>query len=97
MCIRIDYCADSSERAHTVRKCSFVHEIIEHVEYPTPMTRVAKITEMTPRTWGNGLRQQSPLTLSSADNSSVRRALGFQVHLGLPKRHLAKYVLFFLY
>ena len=45
MRIRIDYCADSSERAHTVRKCSFVHEIIQHVEYPTPMARVAKITE----------------------------------------------------
>ena len=45
MRIRIDYCADSSERAHIVRKCSFVHEIIQHVEYPTPMARVAKITE----------------------------------------------------
>ena len=45
MRIRIDYCADSSERAHTVRKCSFVHEIIQHVEYPTSMARVAKITE----------------------------------------------------
>ena len=41
---RIDYCADSSEHAHT-EKCSFVHEIIQHVEYPTPMVRVAKITE----------------------------------------------------
>ena len=45
MRIRIDYCADSSERAHTVRKCSFVHEIIQHVVYPAPMARVAKITE----------------------------------------------------
>ena len=45
MRIRIDYCADSSERAHTVRKCSFAHEIIQHVEYPTSMARVAKITE----------------------------------------------------
>ena len=45
MRFRIDYCADSSERAHTVRKCSFMHEIIEHVEYPMPMARVAKITE----------------------------------------------------
>ena len=45
MRIRIDYCADSSERTHTVRKCSFVLEIIQHVEYPMPMARVAKITE----------------------------------------------------
>ena len=47
MRIRISYCADSSEqeRTHTVKKCSFVHEIIQHVEYPTPMTRVEKITE----------------------------------------------------
>ena len=46
MRIRIDnYCADSPERAHTVRKCSFVHEINQHVEYPTPMARMAKITE----------------------------------------------------
>ena len=26
-------------------KCSFVHKIIQHVEYPTPMARVAKITK----------------------------------------------------
>ena len=53
MRIRIDYCADSSGSAHTVRKLLllllllllFVHEIIQHVEYPTPMARVAKITE----------------------------------------------------
>ena len=45
MRIRIDYCADSSERAHTVRKCSFVDKIIQHVEYPRPMARVAKNTE----------------------------------------------------
>ena len=50
MRIRIDYCADSSERAHTVRRCSFLHEIIQHVEYPTPMARVAKITHHTHRT-----------------------------------------------
>ena len=71
MRIRIDYCADSSESAHTVRKCSFVHEIIQHVEYPTPMARVAKITEYDT---AKRLRQQSRLTLSSADNASVRRA-----------------------
>ena len=45
MRIRIDYCADSSERVHTVGRCSFVHEIIQHVEYPTAMARVAKITK----------------------------------------------------
>ena len=45
MRIRIAYCTGSSERAHTVRICSFVHEIIQHVEYLTPMARVAKITE----------------------------------------------------
>ena len=50
MRIRIDYCANSSDRAHTVRKCSFAHEIIQRVEYPTPMARVAKITEYGHRT-----------------------------------------------
>ena len=45
MRMRIEYCADSLESAHTVRKCSFVHEIIQHVEYPTPMARGVKITE----------------------------------------------------
>ena len=74
MRIRIDnYCADSSERAHTVRKCSFVHEIIQHVEYP--MARVAKITEYDT---AHLKKQLTPtvttVTLSSADNSSVRRA-----------------------
>ena len=43
--MHINYCVDSSERAHTVRKCSFVHEIIQHVEHPTLMARMAKITE----------------------------------------------------
>ena len=77
MRIRIDYWADSSERAHTVRKCSLVHEIIQHVEYPTLMARVAKITEYDTaqlRKQSNSLRQQSRLTLSSANNSSVHRA-----------------------
>ena len=75
MRIRIDnYCADSSERAHTVRKCSFVHEIIQHVEYPMPTARVAKITEYDTA----HLRKQltptvTTVTLTSADNLSVRR------------------------
>ena len=34
-----------------------------------------KSQNMTPHTWGNSLRQQPRVTLSSADSSSVRRAL----------------------
>ena len=43
--IRIDHCADSSERAHTVRKCSLVPKIIQHVEYLTLMASVTNIAE----------------------------------------------------
>ena len=36
---------DEVEPAHTVGKFSFVPEIIQHVEYPTPMAREMKIVE----------------------------------------------------
>ena len=66
MRIRIDYCADSSDRAHIVRKCLFVHEIIQHVEYPTPMARVAKITEHdTAHLW----KQHTPTVTTDAQLS----------------------------
>ena len=45
MRFRLDYIADSSESAHTVRKCSFAHKVIQHVEYPALMARVTKIAE----------------------------------------------------
>ena len=75
MRVRIDSWADSSKHAHTVSQCSLVHKIIQHVEYSELMARVTKIADMTPHTWGNSLRQQPRVTLSSADSSSVHRAL----------------------
>ena len=37
--------ADSSERAHTVMKCSLVKDIIQHVDYPALTARVKKIAQ----------------------------------------------------
>ena len=75
MRIGIDYWADSSKGAHTVKKCSLVHKIIQHVEYPALMARVTKIAEQDIAHLGNSLRQQSRVTLSSADSLSVCGAL----------------------
>jgi hypothetical protein len=36
---------DSFSSAHTWGKCSFVTEIIQHVEYSVPMARVAEIAQ----------------------------------------------------
>ena len=45
-CMRIPVIswADSFARAHTWRKCSLVHKIIQHVEYLAPMARVTQCT-----------------------------------------------------
>jgi hypothetical protein len=67
---------DSFSSAHTWKKCSFVIEIIQHVEYSVPMACVAEIVQNATAHWGTCLRQQSRVTLSSADSSSVRQALG---------------------
>ena len=69
MRIRISHWADSLARAHTWRKPSLVHKIIQHVEYSAPMARVPKIAENCTAPLGN-------VPLSSAVSSSVRRALG---------------------
>ena len=45
--------ADSFARAHTWRKCSLVHKIIQHVEYLAPMARVTKFTENDTAHWRN--------------------------------------------
>ena len=75
MRIRVECWADSSERAHTVRKCSLVQEIIQHVEYPAPMAGWTKIAENGTTHLRKQLRQFSRVTLSSADSSNVPRAL----------------------
>ena len=74
MRIRIDHCADSSERARTVRKCSLVPKIIQHVEYPTLMARVTKIAEKDTAHLRKRRKARARVTLSLADSSSVRRA-----------------------
>jgi hypothetical protein len=66
MRIRIDYWADSSEHVHTVRKCSLVHEIIQHVEYPTMMARMAEIAKHDTAHWR---KQLTPTVTSDAQLS----------------------------
>jgi hypothetical protein len=63
MRIRIYYRADISEHMHTVRKCSLVHKIIQHVEYPTMMARVAEIAEHDTAHWR---KQLTPTFTSDA-------------------------------
>ena len=72
--------ADSSERAHSVRKCSLVKDIIQHVEYPALTAPVKKIAQQATEHLRNSLCKQSRMLLSWADSSSVRRALGTQKH-----------------
>ena len=97
MSIRSTMKGDSFSSAHTWRtKCSFVIDIIQHVEYSVPMARVAEIAQTTPPHTGETcLRQQSRVTLSSADSSSVRRdesnhaaALQFQCSESLQKNFI---------
>ena len=49
---------DSFSSAHTWGKCSFVTEIIQHVEYSVPMARVAEIAQNATAHWGNLLDAQ---------------------------------------
>jgi hypothetical protein len=65
---------DSFSSAHTWRKCSFVTEIIQHVEYSVPMARVAEIAQNVTAHWGNLLTPTvtSDAQLSSAQLSSVQ-------------------------
>jgi hypothetical protein len=79
---------DSFSSAHTWGKCSFVTEIIQHVEYSLPMARVAEILKTPPHTGGTCLHQQSRVTLSSADISSVRRALDGHEGRTLERDHI---------
>jgi hypothetical protein len=69
MSIRSTLKGDSFSSAR--RKCSFVTEIIQHVEWHAWL----KSLKTSLHTGETCLRQQSRVTLSSADRSSVRRAL----------------------
>ena len=62
MYICLDYEANSSGRAHTVRTCSLVEEIIQHVEYPALTARVKKITQSVTA----HLRKQLTQTVTNA-------------------------------
>jgi hypothetical protein len=53
MPIRSTMKGDSFSSAHTWRKCSFVTEIIQHVEYSVPMACVAEIAQNATAHWGN--------------------------------------------
>jgi hypothetical protein len=53
MPIRSTIKGDSFSSAHTWRKCSFVTEIIQHVEYSVPMARVAEFAHNATAHWGN--------------------------------------------
>ena len=53
---RIDCRADGSKRAHTVRKSSLVHKIIQRVEYPALRACVAKISEHDTQPRSQGIR-----------------------------------------
>ena len=57
---------DSFSSAHTWRNCSFVTEIIQHVEYSVPMARVAEIAQNATAHWGNLL---TPTVTSDAQLS----------------------------
>jgi hypothetical protein len=70
MSIRSTLKGDSFSSARTWRKYSFVTEIIQHVEWHAWL----KSLKTPPHTGETCLRQQSQVTLSSADSSCVRRA-----------------------
>jgi hypothetical protein len=53
MPIRSTMKGESFSSAHTWGKCSFVTEIIQHVEYSVPMARVAEIAQNATAHWGN--------------------------------------------
>ena len=61
-------------------QCSLVHEIIQHVEYSELMARVTKIAEHDTAHLRKQLTPAATIDaqLSSADSSSVRRALSRQ-------------------
>ena len=52
MLVRSTLKGDSFWSAHTQRKCSFVIDIIQHVEYSLPMARVAEIAQNASAHWG---------------------------------------------
>jgi hypothetical protein len=66
MPIRSTMKGDSFSSAHTWGKCSFVTDIIQHVEYSVPMARVAEIAQNAPTHWGNLL---TPTVTSDAQLS----------------------------
>ena len=66
MPIRSSMKGDSFSSAHTWGKCSFVTEIIQHVEYSVPMARVAEIAQNATAHWGNLL---TPTVTSDAQLS----------------------------
>jgi hypothetical protein len=64
----------SFSSAHIWRKCSFVTEIIQHVEYSVPMARVAEIAQNATAHWEYLLTP----TVTSEDLLTQSIGLNFQ-------------------
>ena len=76
MRIFIDCWADSSDRARTLWVIVYLwRKLFNVLNILSYQLAWRKSQKRSPHTWGNSLRQQSLVPLSSADSSSVRRAL----------------------